>query len=60
MVASSSRRGRPTTDPTLEGSACCSSARRTPDVQVFDAICINIYEIVQAVAAVMVTVGTAL
>jgi len=46
----------PTPHPVFETH--CSSARRTLDVQVFGAICINIYETVQAIAAVMVTVAT--
>jgi len=56
MAASASRLDRAQAPATLEASASRSSARRTPDVQVFDMICINISEIVQAIAAVMVTV----
>jgi hypothetical protein len=44
-------------DASLEVSACCSSARRTRDVQMFGAICINISEFDQAAAAGMVTVS---
>src|SRR5690242_4406858 len=55
MAASGSRCDRPTAHAFFE--VHCSSARRTPDGQMFDAICINISESVQADAAVMVTIG---
>jgi hypothetical protein len=58
MPASASRRDRSHGGSAgLAGSVCRSPARRRPEVQIIDAICINISENYQGIAAVMVTVA---